>query len=90
MALFAEALGGLVPIYLISLLAGRFFLKNLNIQKKIIYSTIIGFIVSILISGFGAADGGPYNPFAMMDSYILSSLVLIAIRSIYHKRFKKH
>ena len=40
------ALGGIVPIFLISLLIGRFVFKNREIKKKVIYSTLIAYQLS--------------------------------------------
>ena len=72
------ALGGIVPIFLISLLIGRFVFKNKEIKKKVIYSTLIAYLIALLISGFGNANGGPFNP--MIFEYSISTLMLIAFR----------
>ena len=77
-ASIAVALGGIVPIFLISLLIGRFVFKNKEIKKKIIYSTLISFLIALVISGFGNANGGPFNP--MIFEYFIASLMLIAFR----------
>jgi hypothetical protein len=75
------ALGGLIPVYLVSLLVGRIFFKNTEMKKKILYSTLISYVVAIIISGFGNANGGPFNP--MYIEYALSAITLIGIRNLY-------
>ena len=86
-ASIAAAIGGIVPIFLISLLIGRFVFKNKEIKKKIIYSTLISFLIALVISGFGNANGGPFNP--MIFEYFIAALMLIAFRLLLIKIKKR-
>ena len=72
------AIGGIVPIWLLSLLFGWLLLKNAEPKKKISVSIGIAFAITIIISGFGNANGGPFNP--MIIEYILSSLFVLCAR----------
>lgn len=72
------AIGGIVPIWLLSLLFGWLLLKNAEAKKKIIVSVSIAFAVAIIISGFGNANGGPFNP--MIVEYVISAVIVICIR----------
>jgi hypothetical protein len=71
------ALGGIAPIWLIAWIFG-FALKKLDKTKIIIYSSFASYIVAIIISGFGNANGGPWNP--MIIEYALSLIFVILIR----------
>lgn len=78
---FWVGLGGLLPIYLLSLLFGRIFFKNSESSNKIIYSTLIAYVVGCILSGFGNMNGGgisAFSPFYL--EYLFSSVVLITIR----------
>ena len=79
LAIMAVALGGMVSIFLVSLLVGRFIFKNKEIKKKIIYSTLVSYLIAVLLSGFGNANGGPFNPM-FFDEYFISTVMLIALR----------
>ena len=79
-------IGGLVPVFLLSLLFSRFlfnkpFGRKLETNNKIIYSVIVAFIVTTIISGFGNMNGGSFNP--MILEYFFSSLLVLSLRLIY-------
>ena len=74
-------IGGLVPVFLLSLLFSRFLFRNLETNNKIIYSVIVSFIVTTIISGFGNMNGGSFNP--MILEYFFSSLLVLSLRLIY-------
>ena len=85
------AIGGMIPIYLLSVLFGRFFFKNIEASKKIIYSTLVAYIVSLILSGFGNMSGGDissFSPFYL--EYFLSTVFLLLIRLGYLKLKKKN
>ncbi len=72
-------IGGMVAIFLISLLFGKLFFKNKDQTTKIIYSTILSYLVSVILSGFGNMNGaGVFSPFLI--EYFISSVLLIVIR----------
>lgn len=71
------AIGGIVPIWFIAWLFSL-TLKKLDITKKILYSSFASYIVAIIISGFGNANGGTWNP--MILEYALSLIFVIVIR----------
>lgn len=72
------ALGGIIPILLIALLVGRIFLKNMETKKKILVSTSIAYVLGLVISGFGNANGGAFAP--LYFEYLLSSVFVICLR----------
>ena len=74
-------IGGLVPVFLLSLLFSRFLFRNLETKNKIIYSVIVAFIVTTIISGFGNMNGGSFNPKIL--EYFFSSLIVLSLRLIY-------
>ena len=74
-------IGGLVPVFLLSLLFSSFLFRNLETKNKIIYSVIVAFIVTTIISGFGNMNGGSFNP--MILEYFFSSLLVLSLRLIY-------
>ena len=71
------ALGGIAPIWFIAWIFG-FALKKLGGTEKIIYSSLASYVVAIILSGFGNANGGPWNP--MILEYALSLIFVIVIR----------
>ena len=71
-------IGGIIPVWLLSLLFGWLLLKNAEPKKKIYVSVCIAFAVAIIISGFGNANGGPFNP--MIVEYVISAVIVICIR----------
>ena len=73
-------IGGSLAVYVMSLLLGRIFFRKQHEKKKIIYSVALAFIVAVIISGFGAADGGPFNP--QIATYFISSVIVLAYRFI--------
>ena len=75
-------IGGVIPVWLLSLLFGWLLLKNAKPKKKIYVSVCIAFAVAIIISGFGNANGGPFNP--MIVEYVISSLFVLFARLVWH------
>tara|TARA_B100000700_G_C14457599_1_gene584596 strand:+ start:153 stop:428 length:276 start_codon:yes stop_codon:yes gene_type:complete len=75
-------IGGVIPIILISLLISRFAFKDLDNNKKVIYSTLVAYLIALIISGFGNANGGPFDP--LFFEYLFSSILVIAIRIGFH------
>ena len=71
-------IGGVIPIILISLLVSRFAFKDFDNNKKVIYSTLVAYLIALIISGYGNANGGPFNPFFF--EYLFSSILVVAIR----------
>ena len=71
-------IGGIIPIYLFSLFFGWLLFKKLDQTKKIVLSVSIAFIVSVILSGFGNANGGPFNP--MIEEYLVCSLIVLLFR----------
>lgn len=76
------AIGGVIPVWLLSLLFGWLLLKNAEPKKKIYVSVSIAFAVTIIISGFGNANGGPFNP--MIVEYFISSSLVLGARLGFH------
>ena len=72
-----EVIGGSIPIFLLSLLFGKFLFQNFEIKKKLILSTTVSFLVITILSGFGGMDGGNYNPSILI--YFLSSLIVLVL-----------
>jgi len=82
MAIFLEALGGMFPTWLIAYLLGKFVFKEMAVLKMLIVTTLIAAVASMLLSGFGNADGGPYNPNV---NYLISGAMLFPVRYLYWK-----
>ena len=72
-----KVIGGCVPIFLLSLLFGKFLFRNFELKKKVVLSITVSFLVSTILSGFGAMDGGSYNP--QIITYFLSSLIVLIL-----------
>ena len=72
------ALGGIIPVFLISLLVGAVFLRKIAVEKKILISVAVAYFLSIILSGFGNANGGEFSP--MYIEYLLSSIFVVFIR----------
>jgi len=72
-----EVIGGSIPIFLLSLLFGKFLFQNFEIKKKLILSITVSFLVISILSGFGGMDGGNYNPSILR--YFLSSLIVLVL-----------
>ena len=71
------ALGGIVLIWVVAWLIGL-GLKKLDATKRIIYSSFASYIIAVILSGFGNANGGSWNPYIV--EYALSLGFVIAIR----------
>tara|TARA_B110000208_G_scaffold95487_1_gene119622 strand:+ start:182 stop:466 length:285 start_codon:yes stop_codon:yes gene_type:complete len=72
----AMAIGGIVPIWLIGLLVGRLFFKNMEAGRKILVSTAIAYVIGLVISGYGANDG--FSPSYGPD--FISFLLVLGLR----------
>ena len=72
-----EVIGGSIPIFLLSLLFGKFLFQNFEIKKKLVLSITVSFLVSTILSGFGKMDGGSYNPSILI--YFLSTLIVLVL-----------
>lgn len=72
------AVSGMIPIWLLSLLTGRLFFKDMETSKKINYSTSTAYVLGVILSGFGNMNGGNFSPFYV--EYFLSAIFLILIR----------
>ena len=72
------AIGGIGPIWFVAWLFG-FALKRLDATKKILYSSLASYIFAIILSGFGNANGGPWNP--MVTEYAISLIFVLLIRN---------
>lgn len=81
-----RGIGGIVPIWLLSLLFGRLFFKEMEMTKKINYSALVAYVAGLVISGFGGMDGGgieAFSPFYL--EYLFSLVLVILIRQGIHK-----
>lgn len=77
--LLLTGFGGMFPIWLIGALIAKFALKKLDIKPKILLSTLIAYVLALIISGFGASDdSGGFRP--MYVEYFLSSILAIVMR----------
>tara|TARA_B100001142_G_C14281355_1_gene635038 strand:+ start:1144 stop:1428 length:285 start_codon:yes stop_codon:yes gene_type:complete len=76
-----RGLGGIIPIWLLSLLFGRLFFKEMETTKKINYSTLVAYIAGIILSGFGRMDGAGITGFSpAYIEYLLSAILVILLR----------
>ena len=76
--MFYAVIGGVIPVWLLSLLFGWLLLKKAELKTKIYVSVLIAFVVAVIISGFGNANGGQFNP--MFVEYVISAVIVICIR----------
>ena len=76
-----RGIGGIIPIWLLSLLFGRLFFKEMEMTKKINYSALVAYMAGIILSGLGAMDGGGIEAFSpYYAEYLVSSVLVISIR----------
>ena len=79
--IFFRGMGGILPIWLLSLLFGKLFFKEMEKSKKINYSGLVAYIVGTILSGFGNMNGGGienFSPFYL--EYLFSITMVILIR----------
>lgn len=81
-------IGGCVPIFIFSLLFGRFLFKDTEIKRKIIYSVFVSLFFTDFLSGFGIIstlvnvnDDGSFDP--KTYEFFFSSLIVLSLRLIY-------
>ena len=72
--------GGIILIWLIALLCGRFFFKRIPTGQKIINSTLISYFICLVYSGYVRMDGGIETFKPMYVEYFLSTIFVILIR----------
>ena len=77
-ATIAEGLGGIFPIWLVAYLLGRFIFKSLAVTQMFAVTTLLAYVVAIVVSGYGSADGGSWNP--PITSYTISALLVFCLR----------
>ena len=76
-----RGIGGIIPIWLLSLLFGRLFFKEMEMTKKINYSALVAYVAGIILSGLGGMDGGGIEAFSpYYVEYLLSVILVILIR----------
>lgn len=76
-----RGIGGIIPIWLLSLLFGRLLFKEMETTKKINYSTLVAYVAGIVLSGLGSMDGdgmAGFSPFYV--EYLLSTILVILLR----------
>ena len=82
--LLAGAAGGIPLIYFTSWLLGK-TMTRIPVKPRIIYSAIAACVLAVVVGGFGAADGGSWNP-SSWPSYVLATAIVIPIRLYAAKR----
>ena len=83
------ALGGMIPVYLLSKLFEWAIFKRVVDLPELGKALSVGFAVmtAIAVYGFGNADGGPWNPFPGGISYIISGAIVLPLMLwFYHRR----
>ena len=75
-------IGGTIPLTLIALLIGRLALKNIEMRRKIILSTLTAAIIVTILSGFGNANGGNFAPMYLV--YALSAIIVLSVRLTFY------
>lgn len=78
------AAGGMIPIWLISWLVGKIPpLKSLTPSLNILYSGFVAYAASVALAGFGAADGGSWDPGYMWIAYLVSLVMVVVLRTTF-------
>lgn len=72
-----QIFGGAIAIFALSLLFGRILFRKFELKKKVVLSVTVSFVLSTILSGFGAMDGGSYNP--QIITYFSSSLIVLIL-----------
>jgi hypothetical protein len=75
-----SVVGGIILIWLIALLCGRFFFKSIPTGQKIINSSLISYFICLVYSGYVRMDGGIETFEPMYVEYFLSTILVILIR----------
>jgi len=78
--LLGGAIGGMVPIWFLSWLTSK-GMKKVPAHPRIVYSGLVAYVIAIVIGGFGYADGGSWNPGSSWVSYLISLMLVIALRT---------
>lgn len=82
--ILSGAAGGIIPIWLISWLVGKIpLLRSLTRSLNILYSGLVAYAVSVALTGFGAADGGPWDPGYMWIAYLVSLVIVVMLRTTF-------
>lgn len=87
--LLGMVIGGVVAVYLLSLLLEWAIFKRVtdNAGIGIPASVAAASILGIIIYGFGSADGGPWNPWPGGVAYIVAGFIVAPLRiRSYHKK----
>ena len=72
-----QIFGGAIAIFALSLLFGRILFRKFELKKKVVLSVTVSFLLSTILSGFGAMDGGSYKP--QIITYFSSSLIVLIL-----------
>jgi hypothetical protein len=82
--ILSGAAGGIIPIWVISWLVGKIPpLTSLSRPLNILYSGLAAYAVTVALAGFGAADGGPWDPGYMWIAYLVSLVIVVVLRTTF-------
>ena len=71
-----------IPLTLIALLIGRLALKNIEMRRKIVLSTLIATLILTILSGFGSARSSDFAPMYLV--YALAAIIVLSVRLTFY------
>lgn len=78
--LLGSLAGALVITYLLSALSVWLFRKMGDTPARLFAAFGLAFAVMFVLSGFGSADGGPFNPWKNLPYYSLGFALWFAVQ----------
>lgn len=87
MGFVAQAAGGAVAVYFLSLLCGLLF-KTQEPTERALFAAIAGLIISSVLAGFGMADGGSFRFDAVVIYIPGAVLAYFLLKRRYEKLFE--
>lgn len=82
--------GAVIGILILSTLVSFLVFRKVESPKKQVYSVIVAYLLSIVLAGYGSADGGQPQFLAATINYGIASVILLSIQLLlFHFQKKK-
>ena len=82
-------MGSIVAVYMMSMLVRAVFLRKIAAPLKQYYSVLIACPISVILGAYGIADGGPPVFEYAIQSYGISSVIVLVFEWGYHNAYRK-